>query len=72
MNSITEFFHTDWSAMTRSDWAGLVIVLVLFTLMVGLYYWIFKPANKADFEQYRDFVIHDDDDRREVGHGHKG
>lgn len=70
MNNILDFFHTDWAAMTRSDWTGLVIVLVLFALMAGLYVWIFKPSNKAGFEQYRDFVNSDDDDvSREVGHG---
>ena len=68
MNNILEFFHTDWEAMTASDWTGLVVVIILFALMAGLYFWIFKPSNKAEFEQYRDFV-NDDDESREVGHG---
>jgi cbb3-type cytochrome oxidase subunit 3 len=68
VNNILEFFRTDWAAMTGSDWTGLVIVIILFALMAGLYFWIFKPSNKADFEQYRDFV-NDDDEDREVGHG---
>ncbi len=68
---IRDFFHTDWHAMTSSDWAGLVIVLILTVLMAGLYVWVLRPSNKEKFEQYRDFVNkdRDDDARREVEHG---
>ncbi len=72
MNRLTEFFSTDWQAMTAVDWSGLIIVSVLTVLMSGLYYWVFRPKNRDRFEQYRDFVIHEDDDfEREVGHGQK-
>jgi len=75
VNSIHEFFSTDWEAMTHADWTGLIIVLVLTVLMIGLYVWVFKPANRDHFEQYRDFVNDDsidknsEDMKREVGHG---
>jgi cbb3-type cytochrome oxidase subunit 3 len=72
VNSLRDFFSTDWEAMTRADWTGLIIVLVLTALMIGLYFWIFRPANRDKFEQYRDFVNDDDDDEdknREAGHG---
>ncbi|MDX8405408.1 MAG: cbb3-type cytochrome c oxidase subunit 3 [Mariprofundus sp.] len=70
MNSLREYFTTDWEAMTRADWSGLIIVLVLTALMVGLYAWVFKPSNRERFEQYRDFVNDDnEDEQREVGHG---
>lgn len=75
MNSIYEFFSTDWEAMTHADWTGLIIVLALTALMIALYAWIFKPANRDHFEQYRDFVNDDfmdnnsEDMKREVGHG---
>ncbi len=75
MNSIYEFFSTDWEAMTHADWTGLIIVLVLTVLMIGLYVWVFRPANRDHFEQYRDFVNDDftdnnsEDMKREVGHG---
>ncbi len=70
MNSIYEFFSTDWEAMTRADWTGLIIVLALTALMIGLYVWVFKPKNRDHFEQYRDFVNDNDEDyEREVGHG---
>ncbi|MDX8413931.1 MAG: CcoQ/FixQ family Cbb3-type cytochrome c oxidase assembly chaperone [Mariprofundales bacterium] len=70
MNSIQAFFASDWEAMTRADWTGLVIVLALTVLMVGLYTWVFRPANRDHFEQYRDFVNDNDEDwKREVEHG---
>ena len=70
MNSLSEFFSTDWDAMTHADWSGLIIVLVLTVLMVGLYIWVFRPSNRDQFEQYRDFVNEiDEDESREVGHG---
>lgn len=70
MNDLYEFFRTDWDAMTRADWSGLVIVLVLTVLMAGLYFWVFNPKNRDQFEQYRDFVNSDDEDmKREVEHG---
>jgi len=70
VNSIYEFFSTDWEAMTHADWTGMIIALVLTVLMIVLYAWIFKPANRDNFEQYRDFVNDNDEDLdREVGYG---
>ncbi len=70
MNSLTEFFSTDWEAMTRSDWTGMVIVIILTVLMIGLYTWVFKPSNRDHFEQYRDFVNENNEEmKRETGHG---
>jgi len=70
VSDLRDFFSTDWDAMTRADWTGLIIVLVLTVLMIGLYVWVFKPGNRDRFEQYRDFVNDDKDMNREVGHGH--
>lgn len=66
---IKNYFQTDWSALTRADWAGLVIVLLLTLVMIGLYVWVFKPGNRNKFEQYRDFVNKDDGTSGEAGHG---
>jgi cbb3-type cytochrome oxidase subunit 3 len=63
------YFQTDWTAMTRADWAGLVIVSLLTAVMIGLYFWIFKPGNRDKFEQYRDFVNKDDETSGRAGHG---
>jgi len=69
VNKLAEYFSTDWDAMTRADWTGLVIVLILTVLMAGLYIWVFKPGNRDKFEQYRDFVNDEKEMDREVGHG---
>jgi cytochrome c oxidase cbb3-type subunit 4 len=66
---IKNYFDTDWAALTRADWAGLVIVLLLTIVMIGLYVWVFKPGNRNKFEQYRDFVNKDDEMSGEAGHG---
>jgi cytochrome c oxidase cbb3-type subunit 4 len=66
---IKDYFQTDWAALTRADWAGLVIVVLLTMVMIGLYVWVFKPDNKNKFEQYRDFVNKDDEMSGEAGHG---
>jgi len=72
VNDLIAFFATDWNAMTHADWTGMIIVLVLTALMIGLYYWTYKPSNRDHFEQYRDFVNDNNDDEdmnREAGHG---
>jgi cbb3-type cytochrome oxidase subunit 3 len=66
---IKDYFRTDWAALTRADWAGLVIVLLLTLVMIGLYVLVFRPDNKTKFEQYRDFVNTDDEMSGEAGHG---
>jgi len=73
VNSLREYFSTDWDAMTHADWSGLIIVLVLTALMAGLYFWVFNPKNRDKFEQHRDFVNEDHEHNkgthREVEHG---
>jgi len=66
---IKDYFQTDWSALTRADWAGLVIVSLMTLVMIALYVWVFKPGNKYKFEQYRDFVNRDDETSGGAGHG---
>lgn len=66
---IKSYFQTDWSALTRADWAGLVIVSLLTLVMIVLYVWIFRPGNRNKFEQYRNFVNKDDGTSGEAGHG---
>lgn len=53
MNSLREYFHTDWSAMTLHDWLGLAITLVVFLLMIALYMYVFHPAHKERLESQR-------------------
>lgn len=60
MNSIKEYFQTDWAAMTLHDWLGLGITIVVFLMMIAIYVYIFHPANKERFESQR-FIPLDED-----------
>ncbi len=58
---MSDFFNTDWAAMTLNDWAGLIITLGIFFLMIWAYVYAFHPKNKENLESQR-FAIFDDDD----------
>ena len=60
MNSIKEYFQTDWAAMTLHDWLGLGITIIVFLMMIAIYVYIFHPANKERFESQR-FIPLDED-----------
>ena len=60
MNSLGEYFHSDWAAMTLHDWLGLTITIIVFFVMIGLYVYIFHPANKERLEAHR-FIPLDED-----------
>jgi cytochrome c oxidase cbb3-type subunit 4 len=47
--------------MTGIDWFGMVIIIVIFVLMVGLYVWVLHPKNKQDIESHRAMPLNDDD-----------
>ena len=34
MSSLKEYFHTDWAAMTTTDWIGTILTVVIFLLMM--------------------------------------
>lgn len=61
MSSLKEYFHTDWDAMTVSDWVGLVLTVVVFLLFVGLYFYVLRPKNRERLESHRDIPFRDDD-----------
>lgn len=69
MNNI---LHHNWSAMTGTDWAGLMILLVISVLMAAAYFITMKPGNRDKFEQHRNFVNDDDNIKYngEVKHVH--
>ncbi len=60
MESSAGYFYTDWSAMTSHDWAGLIITVVTFVLMVIAYFYVFRPKNKDELEAQK-FMILDDE-----------
>ena len=57
---LADFFSTDWGAMTLQDWLGMIVTVVVFLLMIGLYVYVFHPANKAKLEAHRHIPLHDD------------
>ncbi|MCU7845566.1 MAG: cbb3-type cytochrome c oxidase subunit 3 [Candidatus Thiodiazotropha sp. (ex Monitilora ramsayi)] len=60
MNSLKEYFHTDWEAMTTNDWIGLTMTVVAFLLMIVVYFYALRPKNKDKLEKNR-FIPMDDD-----------
>ena len=65
MSSLKEYFHTDWEAMTTNDWIGLIITVVVFLLMVGLYVYVLRPKNRDKLERQRFIPV--DDERTDSG-----
>ena len=65
MNSLIDYFHTDWEAMTTSDWVGTILTVVIFLLMVGLYVIVLRPKNRDKLEQQKYIPV--DDDKIESG-----
>lgn len=57
VTKLEEYFHTDWGAMTGTDWFGLVLTVIVFVLMVIVYYWVLNPKNKESLESHRTMLI---------------
>jgi len=60
MSSLAEYFYTDWEAMTRNDWVGLIMTLVTFLLMIIVYFYALRPKNREKLEKHR-FIPMDED-----------
>ena len=68
---MSDYLATDWGAMTLQDWLGLIVTIVVFLLMIGLYVYVFHPANKARLEAHRNIPLDDDfpnEDTRKKNH----
>ncbi|MDH5484538.1 MAG: cbb3-type cytochrome c oxidase subunit 3 [Gammaproteobacteria bacterium] len=59
---MSDYFHTDWAAMTLNDWAGLIITVGVFFLMVWAYVYTFNPKNKEKLESQRHIPLDDDNE----------
>ncbi len=62
MNSLLEYFETDWQAMTASDWVGAILTVVIFLLMIVAYFQVFRPKNRERLEA-RKHILFEDDER---------
>jgi len=59
VNKIKDYFNTDWSAMTTSDWVGLIITIVVFLGMAITFYKALKPSRKDELEQEKYKILDD-------------
>lgn len=62
MNSLVEYFHTDWEAMTTNDWIGLIITVVVFLLMIVAYFQVFRPKNRDRLESKKHIPFEEDNE----------
>ena len=69
MTKLQEYFHTNWSEMTGTDWFGLVFTVVIFLLMLAAYIWVFNPKNKDKIEANRSMVLDEDETNSEKRDG---
>ena len=70
VSRLQEYLHTDWEAMTTSDWIGMILTVVIFLLMVGLYFHVLRPKNREKFESKRFIPL--DEDNHESGEKNGG
>jgi len=66
VSSLSEYFHTDWGAMTTNDWIGTILTVVIFLLMVGLYVYVLRPSKRDHFESKK-YMPLDDEDLKDTG-----
>jgi len=66
VNSLREYFHTDWAAMTLHDWLGMSVTIIVFLVMFALFVYIMHPSNKQRFESQRRLPSEDDEINMEV------
>ena len=69
MSDLKEYFHTDWAAMTTTDWVGTILTVVIFLLMVGLYVYVLRPKNRDKFESNKYIPVDDDQMNRGNNNG---
>ncbi len=60
MSSLSEYFETDWAAMTASDWVGTILTVAIFVLMVVAYFQVFRPKNRDKLEAKKHIPFEDD------------
>jgi len=65
VSRLTEYFQTDWQAMTTTDWVGTILTVFIFLLMVGLYVYVLRPKNRDRFESHKNIPL--DDEKMNIG-----
>ena len=67
MTKLMDYLHTDWAAMTRNDWLGVVFTLLAFVAMVAVYVLVFNPRNKDALNSQGDMVLRDEGEYNNSG-----
>ncbi len=57
-----DILNTDWAAMTLNDWAGFIITMGIFFLMIWAYVSTFNPKNKEKLESKSTIIFDEDND----------
>ncbi|WP_295882376.1 cbb3-type cytochrome c oxidase subunit 3 [uncultured Thiohalocapsa sp.] len=57
---MSDYFQTDWGAMTATDWVGLILTVVIFVLMVIAYFQVFRPKNRDSLESRKHIPFEED------------
>lgn len=60
MNSLAEYFSTDWGAMTTHDWVGTILTVVVFLLLVIVYVYALRPKNREKLEAHKHIPLDDE------------
>ena len=67
MTKLMDYLHTDWSAMSRNDWIGVVFTVLAFVAMIWVYVLVFNPRNKDGFDAQADMALRDEGDENNSG-----
>ena len=62
-----DYLHTDWAAMTRNDWLGVVFTVGAFVAMVVVYVVVFNPKNKDALNSRADMALRDEGEYNNSG-----
>jgi cytochrome c oxidase cbb3-type subunit IV len=57
---MSDYFKTDWGAMTATDWVGLTLTVVIFVLMVIAYVQVFRPKHRDSLEARKHIPFEED------------
>jgi len=67
VTKLMDYLHTDWAAMTRNDWLGVVFTVLAFVAMVAVYVLVFNPRNKDALNSQSDMALRDEGEYNNSG-----
>ncbi len=67
MTKLMDYLHTDWAAMSRNDWIGVVFTVLAFVAMVAVYVLVFNPKNKDALNSQGDMALRDEGEYNNSG-----